>query len=308
MVEIVRALLEASADPNRADQYGMTPLHKVANTDTDDEGRLAERIALVRLLVQHGALIEGRHTREKKTPLIYAVQNGSVALVETLLELGADVGGRSLSTWHRVAPNATPLHHAAYHGHAAVVALLLEHGADVNDVAETELEQGSYDGCTALREALREAGTPHDDIPYDRSTSGDYPEVARLLLAAGAEVCTPTNKYISTHHCMHPDYDKPDADGRYPKTKWIDLTSLTAFEEASKQAREAYAPGSTAAQQSLASESSAASRVLRARARSLVRVGRGFNDAGLIPSEVWLAHVMPAALPTAWLAAARERS
>lgn len=61
------------------------------------------------------------------TPLIAAAGNGSVGLVQILLEAGADVNGRDRELgW-------TALHHAAWHGREDVVKVLLEAGADRDD-------------------------------------------------------------------------------------------------------------------------------------------------------------------------------
>ncbi len=59
------------------------------------------------------------------TPLHRAAYNNRVAMVQWLLERGADVGARTLDGW-------TALHSAARWGQARTAALLLQAGADVN--------------------------------------------------------------------------------------------------------------------------------------------------------------------------------
>ena len=311
---MAKMLLEASADPNRTDEYSRTPLILVACGDAGQSRE--ERSALVRLLVQHGALLEQR--KHSKTPLIIAVESGSTEVVETLLDLGANFCGRALNVGAyapRVAPalSATALHHAAACGQAAVVAILLERGARVDDVAVWAADESNnytetgFDGCTALRDALHSA---HGCATGSPRVSGlqpppDYPEVVRLLLAAGADICTPTEKYASTHLCMTPLYEYQDGQIVKVADHWADLTSLTALEEATTQALEAYSPGATDEQKSLAFKNAGASLVLRARARSLVRIGWALDKAGRMPLDVWISHVMPGEIPSGWLAAAR---
>lgn len=69
----------------------------------------------------------------------------------------------------------TPLHYAAWHGNLAMAKALLEHGAQVN-VLETE------HGGSPLAWAL------HGSLHSWERDNGDYPAVARALLAAGAEI------------------------------------------------------------------------------------------------------------------------
>lgn len=61
------------------------------------------------------------------TPLQFAVECGSEALVELLLEHGADINMVG-------SKYGTALCTAAYHGSEAIVNILLEHGADVDIV------------------------------------------------------------------------------------------------------------------------------------------------------------------------------
>ena len=97
------------------------------------------------------------------TALHLAARKGDTEMAELLLRRGADV--RADNRGPDAPPGGTPLYVAAAYGHAAMVRLLLDHGA-------------SPHGPTAETSPLR-AATVH----------ASYPEVARLLLDAGA---TPT--------------------------------------------------------------------------------------------------------------------
>ena len=78
--------------------------------------------AVVELLLQRGAQIEARN-EYGQTPLSWAARMGHRAVVELLLQRGAQIEAQD-STWGQ-----TPLSWAAEMGHRAVVELLLQRGA-----------------------------------------------------------------------------------------------------------------------------------------------------------------------------------
>jgi ankyrin repeat protein len=110
---VVRELLGAGADPNRADRYGGTPL--MAATFSGDFETLT-------LLIEAGANIEAR-TEIGSTALRQAAASGHVSSVQVLLKHGATVNARTIT-------GGTPLMKAAEAGHREIVLLLLKHGAD----------------------------------------------------------------------------------------------------------------------------------------------------------------------------------
>src|SRR4051812_31569423 len=76
-------------------------------------------------------------------PLVMAAYLGHAAIVQLLLEAGADLAA--------VDPGmkATALHAAAYAGRTEAARLLIEHGIDIN-------RQGPKNGYTALHDAIWE--------------------------------------------------------------------------------------------------------------------------------------------------------
>eukprot|EP00752_Nemacystus_decipiens_P005214 g4733.t1 len=103
-----------------------------------------------------------------RTPLHKAAQAevDSVAVVQALLDAGADVSLRSQD-------GTSPLDLAAGMGHVEIARALLEHGADVNDASE--------DGFTPLHNAA----------------AGNKPEMVSLLCLNGADVDVLDNSGMS---------------------------------------------------------------------------------------------------------------
>jgi uncharacterized protein len=116
------------------------------------------RDRVVELIGRDPELIKS-YSHDGWTPLHLACFFAHPALVETLIEQGADVNARSRNGMQNM-----PLHAAAAGRNQDVVRLLLEHGAQVNARQEG--------GWTALHAA---------------SQNGDV-EMVRLLIAAGADV------------------------------------------------------------------------------------------------------------------------
>jgi ankyrin repeat protein len=80
-----------------------------------------------------------------QTPLHWAAWGGHEAVVQLLMDSGADVNAKTEDGW-------TALHQAARGGHEAVIRLLIAGGADVNAKTEdgrTALHQAAYRGYEA---------------------------------------------------------------------------------------------------------------------------------------------------------------
>lgn len=159
--EVVRALLQAGADPNAWNMsfatdygWGWTPLHPAAGSNPDPD--------VVRALIEAGADLDapgGESYRQGNSPLHYGAENPNPAVAAVLLEAGADVNARS-------ARGRTPLHEAAAGASdPAVIELLVEAGADVNAL--------DADGYAPL----------HTAAYYN-----PRPEIVNALIAAGADV------------------------------------------------------------------------------------------------------------------------
>lgn len=84
-LDVVQQLLALDA---RINQPGWTPLHYAASADTEHS------LAIAQLLLERHAYIDAE-SPNKSTPLMLAAQYGSQAMVQLLLDAGADVQARN---------------------------------------------------------------------------------------------------------------------------------------------------------------------------------------------------------------------
>src|SRR5438093_2402283 len=123
----VRALLKQAADVNAAQPDGMTALHWAATRDDVD---------LAQMLLYAGANVKAATRINAYTPLLLAAKSGNRAVMDPLLNAGADVNARTSN-------GTTALMFAAASGNTGAVTVLLDHRADVN-------AKESVRGLTAL--------------------------------------------------------------------------------------------------------------------------------------------------------------
>ena len=148
-VATLRALLAEGVDVNEPQGDGTTALHWAAYRDD---------LAMARLLVAAGADVAATTRLVEYTPLFMASKNGNAAIVDLLLEAGAEANSTTTT-------GTTPLMLAAASDNAETVTVLLDAGADIN---ARDLNQGQ----TALMFAAAPGST----------------EVIKVLAARGADV------------------------------------------------------------------------------------------------------------------------
>eukprot|EP01052_Picozoa_sp_SAG31_P025703 SAG31_NODE_2271_length_6040_cov_3.379397_2_plen_556_part_00 len=187
---------------------------------------LGGSIDVIRLLLQHGADIDGLQDQEGQpdTPLFVACQHGHFEAAKILLEHGAEVNARNkhghsplctssqegnvdivallLSSGAQVdqttiGNEATALHIAAQYGHESIVTILLDHGAALNRQTvhgETALYSASMDGRALVasiwlkRGAIVGLESLRGVTPLFIASQQGHSDVVALLLADGALV------------------------------------------------------------------------------------------------------------------------
>jgi ankyrin repeat protein len=212
-VEIARALLQSGAEPDAlADMYGVecTTMSMLVSSGHPAKAKL--QVALVELLLDFGAAIEGRGTRKWGGPLFTALAYGMSETAQALAKRGACVdlptaaGLGLMDDAGRLLPSADAearhraLALAAQHGHAEIVRLLLDAGEDPNrynpegtHAHSTPLHQAALAGHKAVVRLLIERGARLDiqdtvwqGTPLGWAVHGGQAQVAEYLRALGA--------------------------------------------------------------------------------------------------------------------------
>ncbi|XP_049957936.1 ankyrin-1-like [Schistocerca serialis cubense] len=211
---VIRALIAAGHKVSIKDKQGSTALHLAAEEFYVEGARIlleagakiekkdqSDHTALV-LAAQRGQgemvkCLMGHKPDLKKTNFIswtalhYAARNGPPEVVKYLIDQGADVNVRDLNGWK-------PIHVAARYSDDEVVAALLSGGADRTETLPHVASPLRLAVVAAqprsVRRLLAAGAEPADDCLLALATSDDCndvddaarPEVARILLAAGA--------------------------------------------------------------------------------------------------------------------------
>ncbi len=191
---VVKILLAADADTEQTCQ-GQTPLH-IATIRGDD--------ALVTLLLDAKA-DKNKRNSYGETPLIVAAGLGHLAVVKLLLEAQADI--------HATHSNgATALHVAAEGGHVGVLRYLLAGGANINSVNKmgaTSLyiaaQANKPDIVRILLDSRSEVdrgNTVDGATPLLIATQQGHTAVVRMLLKAGADMNKRRTNDAATPLCI----------------------------------------------------------------------------------------------------------
>jgi ankyrin repeat protein len=169
---LVDLLLKAGADPNAALPGGETPLMTAARVGS---------VASVKALLARGGTVDAKDDRRGQTALMWAAAEGHADVVQTLIELGADVRLRLSSGF-------TPLLFAVREGRSGVVRVLLKAGADVNETVPMDRKRG-YGG------RLPAAGAS----PLLLAVTNAHFQLAAELLDAGANPNADVPGYTVLH-------------------------------------------------------------------------------------------------------------
>jgi ankyrin repeat protein len=169
---LVDLLLKAGADPNAALPGGETPLMTAARVGS---------LASVKVLLARGATVDAKDDRRGQTALMWAAAEGHADVVQTLVELGADVHLRLSSGF-------TPFLFAVREGRSGVVRVLLKAGSDVNETVPMDRKRG-YGGKLP----------PAVAIPLLLAVTNAHFQLAAELLDAGANPNADLTGYAVLH-------------------------------------------------------------------------------------------------------------
>jgi uncharacterized protein len=245
---MVELLLGAGADPSRAHPEGETPLLSAARSGS---------VPAVRLLLARGANVNAAEKFQQTTALMWAAAEGHLAVVDLLIEAGADLNRQghvtSLAARHNgdhPTGGFTALMFAARSGNDTLVRRLVAAGANVNvkngdaasaamvalyndrfDVAATLIELGSdaNDGSLYVTAEMRDATT--DQFAFDGSrrrpdhgNTRTALDLMRMLLERGAD---PNKRFVGQFHSTSmPNTDRFDNTPFYRAAVAADVEAL----------------------------------------------------------------------------------
>ena len=99
--DVAQLLMKAGADPNKLNATGESPLLYAAYRSHPD---------LVKLLIENGADPKKAESAKIRTPLYWAVKDGSIDLTKLLLGAGAEVNSWSRSKYERFLEANSPIY------------------------------------------------------------------------------------------------------------------------------------------------------------------------------------------------------
>ena len=202
-LEIVRRLLDMGADPNVSPRTGGTPLMRAAS------GGYAE---VARALIAHGANANAVEASQQQTALMWATSRRQPAVVQVLLEAGANPNAQAriwreevqLCCWAQTSDLSdlaevnrggfTALHFAARQGDVDSARLLLDAGARIDATAadgSAPLALAAFSDQATVVKLLLERGADPNAIgggyaALHAAVLRGNAEVVRALLAKGA--------------------------------------------------------------------------------------------------------------------------
>ena len=214
-VEIARILLEAGAEADAlADMYGGSYTTMSMLVSSCHPANAGVQVALVDLLLDFGAAVEGSGSERWRSPLMTALAFGYMDAAEALVRRGARVdtieaaaGLGRLADAERLLPDSGSLSRhralalAAQHGHTNVVKLLLDAGEDPdrynhegNHAHSTPLHQAIAAGREDVVGLLVERGvrldikdTIYQGTPLSWAIYCRQPEIEKYLRGHGAK-------------------------------------------------------------------------------------------------------------------------
>ncbi|KEY74580.1 hypothetical protein S7711_05012 [Stachybotrys chartarum IBT 7711] len=186
---ILRALLDRGCDPNAVSSWTDPKKWSVQVGAAIQIATENDSLEMVQTLLEHKASPDAVTRTSPHTSLQIACRNGNKAIVELLLEYGANINAPPAKRY-----GATALQFAAIGGYLGIAFLLLEKGADVNAPpsefeGRTALEGAAEHSRTDMMQLLKnkgaitEAGQEHYDRALARALENGQHAARRLLLS-----------------------------------------------------------------------------------------------------------------------------
>lgn len=219
-VEAARALLEAGADPNAGNDYGVTPIMLAmenrsaamvktlleAGSDPDTASWSGETLLMtaartgfieaIRMLLDHGANVNAQDPRRKQSALMWAISFGYPEAARLLVEDGADVNAKTI----RLNEDFTPLVLEGY-GNSIIHTVPMGGYTPLLFAART----GDMDTVRLLVEHGADVNilSETDGSPLLMAASQGYEELALFLLEQGADPnATDGNGMSALHYAL----------------------------------------------------------------------------------------------------------
>ncbi|XP_078341797.1 transient receptor potential cation channel subfamily A member 1 homolog isoform X2 [Crassostrea virginica] len=167
---VITFLVKNGADLNRADKYGLTPLHYAAMRGNE--------LATKELLQFNGIHIEAED-KQGMTALHMAATHNSVEITRMLIEAGAQLRCKDNE-------DLTPLHCAASEGNIEIVQLLFQAGA-------------KQDGWVTISNMVTDRDCDQNTCLHLAVENGHY-DVVKLCLDKRSDVNTPSSNYMHPLH------------------------------------------------------------------------------------------------------------
>ena len=181
-IAMINYLIEAGADLDHVSKKGLSVLFLAL---------VHRNINMATILLQKGVNVN--QPQAKYPPLLVAIKQNDLVLLDLLLQYKADVNARFMKGNQEL----SIFHYAARHGRLEIIKHLIEHGADwddqVNPLGITPLHVAALAGKVAVVDFLLQLGadpnkpTKHGDYAIHMASKKGHLEVVKILVESGGK-------------------------------------------------------------------------------------------------------------------------
>jgi ankyrin repeat protein len=187
LLQLRRQIAGLEVGPGPSDESNPSAVTRELLTPDVEE----EEIRRLQAMIQNSPDLINAPREGGMTPLARAAHAGWLRVARFLLDQGAAID--------RASQNGTPLHHATAAGHKAMVELLLERGADVNakdGSGGTALHTAAQSGFLSIAQVLltfkadlnaRNSQANKEQTPLHRAVAGGHQVMTEFLVERGAD-------------------------------------------------------------------------------------------------------------------------